>query len=451
MRKPFVVMSILFTFISSRAIFASGQGEKSGTSSPRTATVTFVNVWGGTRVSLMNDLIKKFEQLHPNITVKSELIPQSGMNQRYLTSIAGGTPPDAIMLNRNQLPYFASQHALTSLDPYLKRDNMDLSKIFYPVEVELSQWQGKTYALPNSTATGWALLFWNKKMFAAAGLDPNKGPRTWQDLSMLNAKFLKVDNGQVRQIGLPPGNETSTLASAFYTYWLGSNDGRMLNSNNKRLLIDSPESNATLSWVDSELNRLGGIDKLAGFYQYAAPSSTTEARTAFYDGKAAMLLDGVWMFYQIPNEAPKGFEYGVTTIPYNGANPKAKSSVLIDGGWGYSIPAGAKNAAAAWEWIKYSCAGVGSRDFFEAQARPTPVMEYNKDKWYYDHNPSWDVVIKDAENATFSQPLPVTPQIKRAIDDAVEPALYGKTTIRNALTAAEQAGQKVLDQYWAGQ
>lgn len=447
MRKNLICVLLVLS-LSALTAFASGNSEQAAATGAPSGTVDFVNVWGGTRVPLMDKIIKEFEQQHPMITINSELIPQSGMNERYLTSIASGTPADVIMLNRNQLPYFASQNALTSLDSYLKRDGMDMSKIYYDAEAKLSQWKGVTYALPNATATGWALLFWNKTMFKEAGLDPNKGPQTWQDISALNDKFRKTSNGDVRQVGLPPESDPA----AFYTKWLGADNGQFLRDDLKKLAIDSPESKATLTWVYGELKKVGGIDKLTSFYDYAAPNDTsTQARTAFYNGKAAMLLDGVWMFYQIPQEAPKGFDYGVTTIPYNGNNPNARSSVLVDGGWGYSIPHGAKHADAAWEWLKFACAGQGSKEFFQGQTRPTPIVEANQDKWYYDNNPYWNVVIKDAENATFSQPLPVSPEIKTAINNAIEPVLYGKTTIDAGLAAAQSAGQKILSDYWAKQ
>jgi multiple sugar transport system substrate-binding protein len=452
MKVVFRSLTVILIFAAAcSSLYASGQEETVVADAEPQGTVTFINVWSGSRVPLMEQLIADFQKLHPKIMVKSEVIPQAGMEERYLTSIASGTPSDVIMLKRDSLPYFASQNALLELDSYLEKDGMDFFEIFYEAEAKLSQWENKTYVLPNSTATGWSLMFWNKGMFREAGMDPEKPPVTWQDISAVNAKFLKMEEGEVRGVGLPMG----AAPNEFYYVWLGSNNGLLLSEDKKKVLIDTPEARETLSWVVGELEKAGGIEKLNSFFDYATPVggwTPATLREVFYNSYSAILRDGVWMFHMLETMPPQPIEYGTALLPYNGNNPKARSTLLVDGGWGYAIPKNAKNAPAAWEWIKYACAEEGSKDFFQAQnGRPTPIKEFNQDQWYYDNNPYWSVVLKDAENATYSPPLPVSPQIKNAINTAVEPVLYGKTSVEAALKEAAATAQKILDDYWAKQ
>lgn len=458
MRKSLYFVAIVLMVIPIFSLAASGSEETTMSDEKPSGVVKFVNVWGGSRIPLMEGLIADFKELYPDIDVQSELIAQAGMNERYLTSIASGTPDDVIMMNRNQLPYYASQNALTPLDDYLKRDGIVMEETFYPSEVPLSQWDGVTYAIPNTTAAGFALLFYNKEMLADAGFDPEQPPKTWQELAEMNAALLKDEGGDIVQIGLSP----SGLANEFYTIWLGSNNGRLFSEDLKSVTIDTEEAKDTLQFLVDQYELLGGIERLGKFFEYVDPSggginrydriANQSGRVAFYNHKQAFQFEGVWGFFSVQNDPPKPIDFGVATVPFNADNPDAKSSVLVDGGWAYAIPNGANNVAAAWEWVKYSCAGEGSKNFFQAQnGRPTPILSVNADPWYAENNPHWSTVVADLEQSTFSQPLPVSGEIKKAINDALEPVLYREVGIDEALSTAQENAQKILDEYWANQ
>ena len=83
--------------------------------------------------------------------------------------------------------------------------------------------------------------------------------------------------------------------------------------------------------------------------------------------------------------------------------------------------------------------------------RPTALKTANSDPAYRELNRDWDIVLADAENSTFSNPLPVSGEIKQIINDEVEKVIYGKSSVEAALDAAQVAAQKVLDSYWAEQ
>ena len=295
-KRAFLVLLVILSMV---MISAQGAGESdSGAGKAPSGTVRFANVWGGTRIPLMDAMIASFNEKYPDIEVISELVSQAGLNERYLTSIASGTPSDVIMINRNQLPFFASQNALLPLDDLLKKDGFSLENIYYQTEIELCEWDGVTYALPNSSATGFALLFWNKELFAEAGLDPEMGPATWDDLDRMNKALFKVEDGKIRQLGLPP----SHLPAEFTTIFLAGNNGLILSKDMKKVVINSQEAKDTLSWMIDELQRVGGIDKVSEFYEYAAPTaavnqgdviSNQAARVAFYNFKSALQIEGV--------------------------------------------------------------------------------------------------------------------------------------------------------------
>ena len=48
---------------------------------------------------MMDKQVADFEALYPNITVEHTLLDQADMAEKYLTAIASGNPPDAIMVH----------------------------------------------------------------------------------------------------------------------------------------------------------------------------------------------------------------------------------------------------------------------------------------------------------------------------------------------------------------
>src|SRR5690606_41064454 len=63
-------------------------------------------------------------------------------------------------------------------------------KDIYPALIQFSSWRGTLYSLPME-ATNLALLY-NKDLFRKADLDPNKPPKTWDELYRF-AKKLSID------------------------------------------------------------------------------------------------------------------------------------------------------------------------------------------------------------------------------------------------------------------
>ena len=68
---------------------------------------------------------------------------------------------------------------------------------------------GKLLSMPFNSST--PVFYWNKEMFQKAGLDPNKGPRSWQDVGEMGKKL--VASGA--KCGFTPQWQTWTLIENF--------------------------------------------------------------------------------------------------------------------------------------------------------------------------------------------------------------------------------------------
>src|SRR5579875_2102862 len=87
--------------------------------------------------------------------------------------------PDVIIEDRPQLRTRAQHHIDENLAALVKRDKVSLSS-FWPFTVKEAVVNGDAYGLPYETDI--RVLYYNKDQFKAAGLDPNKPPKNWDDL-----------------------------------------------------------------------------------------------------------------------------------------------------------------------------------------------------------------------------------------------------------------------------
>src|SRR5690606_21417816 len=95
-----------------------------------------------------------------------------------------------MMMSSNEMPSFAQDDAIEPLDDLIARDNVNLEEIFYPTDVTARRFEGKTYMIPHTVASGQNLLFLNNAVFAEVGLDPTVPPQTWADLEAYADKIV---------------------------------------------------------------------------------------------------------------------------------------------------------------------------------------------------------------------------------------------------------------------
>jgi len=408
------------------------------TNTKANGTVKFWHVWGGDRQPLIEKIIANFQTAAPGLKVEHTVLSQQGLQEKYLTAIAGGQPPDVIMLVTRDLPSFASRGALRGVDDLIQRDKLDVKGTFYAGDLALSTYQSKLYGLPLTPGGGGNLVFWNKAIFKEVGLDPEKGPKTWTEFSDYAKKTTKGSGGNFDRIGslfyVSDGN--------WFKVWAANNAGELYSPDGLTVRFDAKENVEALQYMYDNLNTLyGGYTKIRSFATEPGPGGG-EGNQSFFQGKLAMHFSGVFHFLQLSKEAPN-LQYGVTIFPYNDKNPAAKSVQFADGIWNYMLPKGVKNVDGAWELVKYFCAGQGQYDFFKAQGRPSMVPKFNEDPSYSKDNPNWPVVLQALQLTKATPVTPVYPEDQTILQQYTEGALLNKQSPADALKAATADAQKV--------
>jgi multiple sugar transport system substrate-binding protein len=236
--------------------------------------------------------------------ISREAVPGETLIQKVLQQSSSKTLPDVLMLDNPDVQQIAASGALAPLDDL----GIDPTGVAEGV-IKASTYEGKLYALQPVTNT--IALFYNKKIFEAAGLTP---PTTWDELKTTAAK-LTAGN----QYGFAMSNINTYEGTWQFLPFMWSNGGDEKD-------INTPETAAALQLVKDLLDQ-GSLSKSTVTWSQA------DVADQFAAGNAAMMINGPWNFGTL--DAKAGLEYGIVPIPA----PTAGGTVVSPfGGEAWTIP-----------------------------------------------------------------------------------------------------------------
>ncbi|MEM9568578.1 MAG: sugar ABC transporter substrate-binding protein, partial [Cyanobacteria bacterium P01_E01_bin.34] len=126
----------------------------------------------------MANLITQFEQQNPGVTVDWVDVPWGEMESKILTAIAARSGPDVVNLNPQFATKLAEKDALVDLASLVPDD---VKASYFPNIWKANQLGDTTFGLPWYVATD--ITAYNRDLFAAADLDPNRPPTTYEELA----------------------------------------------------------------------------------------------------------------------------------------------------------------------------------------------------------------------------------------------------------------------------
>lgn len=300
--------------------------------------------WGNFEAEACQAMVDEFNRSQNKIFV--HYIRTSEVNRKSMLAIVGHDPPDVLGLWAYDMSNFADGGALLPLDDLMKKSG--LTEDYYtPGYLKLGQYKGKTYGLPTAPAT--AALFYNKEYFrkkapqlVAAGLDPNRAPRTIEELDRYADVLSEFgSDGKPVVIGFLP-------CEPFWWNWAWGYHfgGQLFDANDGRVTADDAGNVRAMKWV-KRLAEHYGREKLlqfrAGFGNFDSPHN------AFIDGRVAMEMQGVWFPGFISRHRPH-LDYGVAPFPAAGDVPGPVSGIDSDF---IVIPRGCRHLEEAWTFVHW--------------------------------------------------------------------------------------------------
>ncbi|PKQ14747.1 MAG: sugar ABC transporter substrate-binding protein [Actinobacteria bacterium HGW-Actinobacteria-8] len=218
----------------------------------------------------LKTIIHAFEAANPNITVDVKTLPYGDYFTALQTDLAGGTQADVFDIEYANYRGYQADGVLAPLE------GVDTSA-YRTSLVDAYATDGTSYALPTSFST--VVLFFNKDLFDAAGLDYPTSDWTWADEKAAAEELTQGDVfGDYQPISYYEFYKTLVQAG-----------GSFLNEDGTAVAFNSPEGIAAAHWlVDKPGSVMPTAEQGAG-----TPDFDTGL---FTEGKLAMWHTGIWLF-----------------------------------------------------------------------------------------------------------------------------------------------------------
>ena len=410
----------------------AGCGE-SGNGGSKTLTVTYQQ-FGDSHVqaNFLQSVKKEYEKQHKGITV--DLQPISASEDDYYTKLqlqmrSARTSPDLVYEDTFLINSDIEAGYLSPLDDHLGSWS-DWDQFQPAAKKAAKALDGKTYGVPDGTDT--RALWYNKKLFAKAGLPTDWQPKTWDDV-LQAARTIKAKVPGVTPINVYAGTGVGEAATmqGFEMLLYGTGD-TLYDPASKKWVVGSKGFTDALTF----LKTLKDDGLMPAANDALEPTwSNTVPQKALPKGQLAIALDGSWVSlnWQKGGAAPWPqwkSTMGTTAMPTQDGSGKGK--VSLSGGWTWAIPKNSDNASAAWDLVKM----LGSKEKELEWATKNVQIPVRKD---VAADPSY--AAANPTNKFFASLVPITdyrpaysvyPRISQEIQTATESILTGDATPEEA-------------------
>ncbi|MBI3614992.1 MAG: extracellular solute-binding protein [Candidatus Omnitrophica bacterium] len=366
---------------------------------------------------LMRSLLDKFERQNPGIHVRFQQLSWDYGLDKIITAIAAGNPPDVCELGTDWVAQFSSTGVLR-----------DLTQEVSPIREQFLLWDPATYrdriyGVP--WLAGTRILFYNRSLFAQAGLDPDHPPATWEEL-LRAAKVIRALGPDTYGFGIHVGEAYAPWQEFLPFAW--GNGGQILDKEWKVCLLDQPP-----------------VVEALKFYQSLKPYSLVERQPQvnqlFAEGKIGIQISGSWNLALIPRMNPT-LNFGVGLLPKPSQTRGFPASFA-----GGEILVSLKSSGHPEEALKLMLFLVQEEQAMavvEAQRNITPTVKLAIGHPYYRSHPEQRLFFDQVRTAVAPPAHPEWVKMQERITRTVEEAILNNRDPESALKETTRFINSVL-------
>ena len=292
-------------------------GATDGTAEPVTVRYMNFSANDGHEADL-DTVVAAFEDENPDVNVEVETLPYADYFTKLQTAVAGGTVADAFELNYENFVTYATNGSLaelTGVDAGAYKESL----------LDAFTLDGTQYGLPESFSN--VVLYYNKTLFDAAGVDVPTADWTWADEQAAAEALTDPATGVW-------GDYQPVSFHEFYKT-LAQSGGEFFNADKSAATFASPEGIEAATWLVAK----SGTTMPTEADGAGTPDFDTNN---FREGKLAMWHTGIWMFSALGEI--DGVEWDVVVEPGN----TTKASAMFTNGVVVSADSEQKDAAQRW-------------------------------------------------------------------------------------------------------
>ncbi|KRT75890.1 MAG: extracellular solute-binding protein family 1 [Armatimonadetes bacterium CSP1-3] len=419
-RRGFLRIAAAVLLLTASLILPAGAGGP--------VTITFWHGMSGVLNPAIDELTNDFNKLNPGIVVNAQYQGTYGtLNQKLVAAVAAGSPPTITQLFPNWADQLIQAKAIVPMENFIKGPDglsaEELSDIF-PILRQESTFNGVMWTMPFNKSL--YILFYNEDLFKQNNLKP---PATWDDLLNVSKALTKEEGGRTTRYGFVVRPTTD-----YFLLMLITNGGDFLKPGGKEVAFNSP----------------AGVEGLQFLIDLVQKHKVAYVLNAFADadfaaGKVAMyLVTNPGLAFARAAVAGR-FEIGIAPIPYK----KSRATLLSGTDVAIMAKAVPEQQVAAWKFIKFVTGTTATTRWF-MKTFYMPVRRSARDstlaRVYLQQNPEHRAGLDSLAVARTAPNIAEWQEIRDIIQEAVEEAVLGKKTAKQALDDAAVKANKLLSQ-----
>ncbi len=360
-----------------------------------------------------------FKDANPDVNITFTPVPygSSSYLEKFTQAAQGGGGPDVILSDNVWVPQLAAMELLNPITEQMatKKDE------FFGGTIDAATLDGDIYGVPFHADS--MILFYNKDMFKAAGLDPEAPPTTWEEFHDAAIALKDAGHGAYGLLGGWGG-------SFEWLPWFWQNGGEIL-AEDGTANFNSPEG---MEATEFFLNMLT-VDGIAP--EAALTWKSWDELAAGFANQTVGMCQGMTVMHQKLVDLEPDFEWGVAPLP----SRKEAANTLGGGHW--VINANSANPDAAWAWI----------DFISSKDNLSILDDYQRVSARKDALEQ-ETVQSDPVKQVFvaaladSRPRPIIPEWTTIDYNCIQPAfmkvIFEGADIQTAMDEAEVLANEAL-------
>ncbi|NUS25837.1 MAG: extracellular solute-binding protein [Streptomyces sp.] len=448
-RPTAALPALLATALAATALTACGSGSGSD---PDTLKVSFKQSTDNS-IKVMDDYLAgiktQFEKKYPG--KKVELIPIKAPDSEYYTKVqqmlrSPKTAPDLVYEDTFLINSDITSGYLKPLDPYLAKWP-DWNQFIDTAKSAARGEDGKTYGVPDGTDTRG--LWFDKGVFAKAGLPTDWQPKTWDDV-LEAARTIRKKVPDVTPLNVytgKPAGEAATM-QGFEMLLYGTGDGDtdpLYDSATKKWIAGGQGFQDALAFVETVYKEKLGPDVETAL----DPNIQTIVRGDLLpNGKLGIDLDGSWL----PQDWLKGSghewpqwskELGLAPMPTQ--HGQAPGKVSMSGGWTWAIPAKAANPDLAFDFIRTMQTKANAQKWYIANSGIAVRKDVAEDPAYTAAQPGIKFFTDLVASTHYRPAFPAYPKVSTAIQEAMEGVTTGDKSVAEAAKGYDEELESAAD------
>lgn len=315
---------------------ASGSGAE-----PAGLTGTLkVSMWDLSADAIFSSVIKAFEDANPGVTIEPIDIPSADYGTKLSVMLNGGSDVDVFWVKDADTIYpIANRGQMADMSSYIARDGLDLD--IYNGQAKDFNIGGKQIGMP--FRTDYYVLFYNKDIFDAAGVEYPSNDMTWTQFEEL-AKKVTMGEGVDKKYG------------AYFHTWQACIQNWAV-QDGQHTIMDTDYS-FFKPYYEMAL-RMQNDDKTCMDYG-TVKTANLHYSGVFSDGSVALMPMGTWFAATMIDKINKGessVNWGIATLPHP---DNVEAGYTVGATTPICINAASPNQDLAWEFVKFVCGPEGA-------------------------------------------------------------------------------------------